>query len=160
MQKIQQQATIQSQRTIITPKLKPLEIQDLQTAIPVPFKLENQCLVLERSLRSWKFQDPIKVPVEQVRSIGDKQLVRYIIEAFASIRPKLIPFVIENKSLLRVARHFLYRCSGSPKSLYNYAESTSLYSRYLGHSPDMIINDVLVTDGNIPDPVKVLNHVG
>ncbi len=44
-------------------------------------------------------------------------------------------------------------------TLYTYCDSLSRYSRFLGHSPDMIINDVM-SGGNIPDAIKVRNHIG
>ncbi len=59
----------------------------------------------------------------------------------------------------KMVRHFLYRCSGSPKSLYNYAEGVSLYSRFLGQSPEMILSDAK-SGGNIADPLKMESHIG
>src|SRR3990170_2226834 len=160
MQPTQQIDTLKLEaRSQLRPKPRQLTLQDLESAVPVSFKVEEGYLILERSLRSWKFQEPIRVPVEQVLAVGDKQLVRYIIEACAPMRPRLIPFVLENKSLVRMARYFLYRCSGSPKSLYNYAEGVSLYSRFLEASPDRLIDDVKAGT-NLPDQVKVQNHIG
>jgi len=83
----------------------------------------------------------------------------YILSAFLSERPRLLPFVFDNESLIRLARHFLRRCSGSPHSLYGYTGTIHKYSAWLGHSPDLIIQDVKPT-GNIPDPLRVQNHVG
>ena len=142
-------------------KLKPkqLTLQDLQTAVPVPFRIEDGHMILEKSLRSWKFQQPVKVPLEQVLAVGDQHLLAYVIEGCAPMRPRLIPFVLENKTMLVMARYLLYSCSGSTKSLYNYAEGVSLYSRFLEASPDRIIHDVKAGT-NLPDQIRIQNHVG
>ena len=82
-----------------------------------------------------------------------------ILSALVSERPSLITFVFNNQSLIKLARHFLRHCSGSPNSLYSYVDSVSRYSRFLGHSPDTIIQDVKPAS-SIPDPLRVQNHSG
>ena len=43
-------------------------------------------------------------------------------------------------------------------SLYSYTDTVSRYARFVAHSPDTIIHDVKA-GGNIPDPLRVQNHV-
>lgn len=149
--------------TELHPQLKPkprqLTLQELQAAIPVPFKIQDGQLILERTLRSWKFQEPVKVSLEHVQAIGDPQLLSYIIEGCAQNRPRLIPFLLENKTMLAMARYLLHDCSGSTMSLYGYTEGVSLYSRFLDASPDRII-DHAKNGTNLADPVRVQNHIG
>ena len=77
-----------------------------------------------------------------VMAVGDQHLLAYVIEGCAPMRPRLIPFVLENKTLLVMARHLLYSCSESPRSLYTYTEAISLYSRFLQVSPDRIMGSL------------------
>ncbi len=135
--------------------LKPDDLTDM----PLPTKIEDGFLVLEKGYRGWRFKEPVRVPLEKVLAAGEKGLIAYILRAFSTERPRLIPFVFENQSLIKLARHFLRYCSGSSASLYAYVDDVSRYSRFLGHSPDMIINDVMM-GGNIPDLVKAQNHTG
>ncbi len=58
-----------------------------------------------------------------------------------------------------MARHFLRHCSGSLCSCYSYTSTVQRYSIWLGHSPDLIIQDCKPI-GNIPDPQRVQNHSG
>ncbi len=136
-----------------------LTLQDLEKAVQLPHRIEDGYLILERSLRSWKFQEPVRVPIQHALDVGDPNLLGYIISGLAPNRPRLIPFVLENKTLLVMARHLLYSCSESPRSLYTYTEAISLYSRFLQVSPDRIIDDVK-SGTNLPDKVKVENHIG
>lgn len=147
--------TTQTQMIIRT---RQLTVEDLKS-LPAPVKVEDGFLILEKSPRGWTLKEPVRVPLENILAVKEKGLIAYIIQAFASERPLLIPFVFENKSLIRLARHFLRHCSGSPHSLYSYTGTVHKYSAWLGHSPDVIIQDVK-PEGNIPDPVRVQNHVG
>jgi len=135
-----------------------LTAEDLQS-LPVTAKIQDGLLLVEKSPRGWTLKEPLKVPLERVLAAREKGLVAYILSAFISERPKLIPFVFENQSLIRLARHFLHHCSGSPMSLYGYTDTISRYSCFLGLGPDMIIQDVK-GGGNVPDPLRVQNHVG
>jgi len=128
-------------------------------SLSVPVKIEDGFLIVDRSVRGWRLRHPVKLRVEKVLAVGSKGLINYILSAFTSERPSLIPFVFENQSLIKLARHFLRHCSGSVHSVYSYVNTIQKYSKWLGHSPDMIIQDVK-PDGNIPDPQRVQNHVG
>src|SRR5713101_643450 len=136
------QATIVPHRnTGIAIRPRTLTLQDLQT-ISVPFEIKDGFLVLEKSLRGWPLRRPVRVALETVLEAREKGLVEYVLQAFGSERSTLIPWVFENQSLLKLARHFLRRFSGSPMTLYTYADTLSRYSRYLGHNPDVILQDV------------------
>jgi len=139
-------------------KPRQLTAEDLKT-LPIPFKIQDGSLILESSPKGWKLRQPVKLSLEKVLAAREKGLIAYILSAFLSERPGLLPFVFDNQSLIRLARHFLRHCSGSPSSLYSYVDSVSRYSRFLDYSPDMIIQD-LKPHGNIPDPLRVQNHVG
>jgi len=148
---------LQNAKAQLTIRPRRLTAEEL-AELPVPIKIQDGFMVLNKSPRGWTLKEPVKVPLENVQAVREKGLVAYILQAFASTRPRLIPLVFENQSLIRLARHLLRHCSGSPNSLYSYVDSISRYSRWLDHSPDMIIQDVKPS-GNIPDPLRVQNHV-
>lgn len=142
----------------LTIKPKGLTVEDLRS-LPIPAKIEDGFLILDRSPRGWTLKETVKVPLEKVLAAKERGLVAYILSAFISERPKLLSLVFENRSLIRMARHFLRHCSGSPMSMYSYTDTVSRYALFLGHSPDTIIQDVKA-GGNIPDPLRAQNHVG
>jgi len=145
-------------RTQLIIRPRQLAVEEL-VDLPVPTTIEEGHLVLRESLRGWRFKTPVRVPLQKVLDVREKGLIVYILRAFASERANLIPWVFENQSLVRLARHFLRHYSGSTQTFYTYVDSLSRYSRFLGHSPDFIIQDVKA-GGNIVDAVRVQSHIG
>src|SRR6266566_4840154 len=145
-------------RTQLIIRPRQLAVEEL-VDLPVPTTIEEGHLVLRESLRGWRFKTPVRVPLQKVLDAREKGLIVYILRAFASERANLIPWVFENQSLVRLARHFLRHYSGSTQTFYTYVDSLSRYSRFLGHSPDFIIQDVKA-GGNIVDAVRVQSHIG
>jgi hypothetical protein len=79
-----------------------------------------------------------------------------LIKGLATHQPILIPFVLENQSLVEMARYFLRDRSGSTKSLYTYTNTLRQYSRRMGYQPDQIIADVKIQ--GLPDPARLEKH--
>ncbi len=75
-----------------------------------------------------------------------------------SQRPRLIPWVLENKSLVEVANHLLRACSGSKMGLYGYLNTVSLYCRRLNTDPDSLIVDA--KPEALPNPARIEKHRG
>ncbi len=91
---------------------------------------------------------------------GNRKRTRQLHFPFLSKRkPSIIVYIFDNKSLLKLARHFLRHCSVSNKSCLQYSVGVKKYATWLGHSPDAIIQD-LKPIGAIPDPIMVQNHCG
>jgi site-specific recombinase XerD len=135
-----------------------LSIEELRT-IPIPMVIQGDSIIIEHGLRGSRLAKPVTVNFEKVLAAREKGLVAYILKAMLSERSALIPFVFENQSLIKMARHFLRHCSGSLHTCYTYTSTVQKYSKWLGYSPDMIIKDVK-PHGAIPDPVRVQNHTG
>jgi site-specific recombinase XerD len=139
-------------------KPRQLTAEDLKS-LKIPMKIEDGFVVLERSARGHPLKGPVKIAIEQVLNAAQKGLVTYVIQSLSRERPKLIPFAFQNKTVLKLAKYLLRYRTGSPHTLYLYVECISRYARWLDHSPDTIITDVKPV-GNIPDPLRVQNHVG
>jgi site-specific recombinase XerD len=139
-------------------KKRQLTIEELET-LQFPMKIQNGTLIIDKSPRGWKLQQPITLSLTKILAAKEKGLVAYIFNAFISERPKLISFVFDNQSIIKMARHFLRHCSGSLHSCCVYTASIQKYSAWLGYAPDLIIQDIKPI-GNVPDPARVQNHTG
>ncbi len=69
----------------------------------------------------------------------------------------MIPYIFEYESMLKMARHFLRHCSASHDSCVTYTSRVRKYAEWLGHNPDIIIQDIKPV-GAIPDPIKIQTH--
>jgi len=152
-------------QAITKPTIKPpivrkhrLTIEELKT-IDFPMKIQGDTLIIEQSPTGWKLQHPVTLSIDKVLAAREKGLIVYIFKAFASDRPALLPFVFDNKTIVKMIRHFLRHCSGSLRSACTYTVNVHKYSVWLGYSPDIIIGDIKPV-GNIPDPTRVQNHTG
>ena len=147
-------------KTIAPPIIRKryLTAEELKT-LPLPLKIQGDTITIEQSLKGWKLRQPVVLNLSKVLAAKEKGLITYILSAFLSERPALIPFVFDNHSLIKLARHFLRHCSGSLQTCCGYTANIKKYSTWLGYSPDLIINDIKPV-GNIPDPERTQNHTG
>ena len=102
-------------------KPKQLSLEDLPFLQPLG-RIENDMVILEHSLKGYRLKTPVAIPVDRILAIGQKGLVEYIISSLISQRPRLIPWVLENRSLVQLARYLLRSRSGSLMGFYVYAE--------------------------------------
>jgi site-specific recombinase XerD len=147
--------------TTIAPAItrnRQLSIEELKN-LNLPLIIQADTVIIERSINDWKLRQPIAIELKKILDTKEKGLVDYIIRSCLNERPSIIPFIFENQSMLKLARHFLRHCSGSQKSCLTYSVYTRKYANWLGYSPDLIIQDVK-PNGAIPDPLKVQNHSG
>lgn len=140
----------------LTLKPKMLTLEDL-TFLRDLGRVEESTFVLERSSKGYKLKTPTTVLLDKVLALGQRGLAEYIISSLLSQRPRLIPWVLENSSLVELARYLLRARSGSLMSFYVYTNTISQYSRYLNASPDSIIGD-LKPNGLQSDVAKVEKH--
>ena len=113
--------------------------------------------MLERSARG-TLKQPVKIPLRSIYEVSSKGLVKYVIASLSQERPKLIPYVLDNKSVLKLANYLLRYRTGSPKTLYLYADCIWRYTTRTGISPDQLISDII--DGNgLPKPHRIPYHV-
>jgi site-specific recombinase XerD len=120
--------------------------------------VEADMFLLERSPKGYKLKTPTKVPLQKILAVGQRGLVEYIVRSLASERPRLAPFILENQSLVEMARYFLRYRTGSPKTLYVNTDAISRYCQALQTSPDALISDVKTTEGLV-DMAKIPKHI-
>ena len=151
---IQRTATIAPAIT----RTRKLSMEKLKT-LKLPLIFQEDVIILERSLNGFKLRQPISIKLEKVLEAQEIGLVDYIIRSCLSYQPSNIPYIFENQSFVKVARHFFRHRSGSHQSCLMYTVKLRKYAVWLGYSPDMIIQDIKPV-GAIPDPLKVQNHSG
>ena len=139
-------------------RTRKLSLEQLQN-LKLPLIFQEDTITIERSLNGWKLRTPISIKLEKVLEAQEIGLVEYIIKSCLSYQPGIIPYIFENKSLVKVARHFFRHRSGSHTSCLMYTVKLRKYAIWLGHNPDTIIQDIKPI-GAIPDPIKVQNHSG
>src|SRR2546425_8553888 len=96
---------------------------------------------LQRSTNGFRLKTPVSYDLDKILAVDSKALAEYIVNSFISQRPSLIPWVLQQKTLIELARHFLRACSGSKMGLYGYTNTVSLYCRRLNTDPDSLIAD-------------------
>ncbi len=139
--------------------LKPrrLTFEDLSGILPLG-RVENDKFNLERSPKGYRLKTPTQIPLDRILAVGQRGLVEYIVRSLTSERPRLVPFVLENQSLIELARYFLRYRTGSAKTLYVNVDAIARYAQRLGISPDALISDVKTDDGLV-DMAKVPKHI-
>lgn len=135
-----------------------LTVEELKS-LNLPLIFQGNLVIIERSFNGTKLRMPIAIEQQKILAAKEKGLVDYIFRSCLSERPSVIPYIFDNESLLKLARHFLRHCSGSNKSCLQYSIYVRKYATWLGYSPDIIIKDAKPV-GAIPDPMKVQNHCG
>jgi site-specific recombinase XerD len=139
---------------IIQPKqLTRQDIKKLQIG-----KIQDDNLVLERSIRGFKLKTPVKIPLKDICKVSSTGLAKYVIASLSKARPKLAPFVFENKSLLKLANYLLRYRTGSLGTLYLYVDCIWHYTQRTGLSPDQLILDVK-DEYELPKPHRIPYHI-
>ena len=116
------------------------------------YQVENGFLILDRS-SNFKLKTPVKIPIQNVLKAKEKGVADYIISSLIKIRPKLIPYIFENESLIELARYLKRYRTGSPSTLYGYVGNIQRYCEWLNLTPDQLIKDL---NGNTK---KIQTHI-
>ena len=120
-------------------------------------EIENGIFRLKRNRSGRKLRTPVSFPVDRILDIGQSGLVEFIIGSLVLERPKLVPFVLENRSLIELGRYLLRYRSGSPNTFYLYAHLIEYFSKWMRRTPDEIVADVKDLN-DMPKPEKVQIH--
>ena len=146
-------------------KRKSLTLADLQEVLELG-RIGEGVFTLERSPKGYKLKTPTQIPMERILAVGQRGLAKYVVFSLSAERPRLIPFVLENQTLIELARYLLRYRTGSPKTLYVNIDCIARYCHRIEKSPDELIFDLkdengLVRPERIPRHVKALDdYVG
>lgn len=68
---------------------------------------------------------------------------QYITESFTGKMPTLIPFALQNKSVIKLASYLLKHTTGSKHTLYQYVFGIYRFSKWINKQPDSITKEVI-----------------
>ena len=146
---------LQSSQLIIKPKQ--LTKQDI-TELNQFGKIQDNEFILEKSARDYKLKNPVKIPLENIYSAQSKGLIKYVIASLSRERPKLVPYVFESKSILKLANYLLRYRTGSPTTLYLYVDCIWRYTNRAALSPDHLISDI-IDENRLPKQHRIPYHI-
>ena len=118
--------------------------------------ISNDLVHFGRSAKKYRLKTPVSVEIPKLLNLGHVDLVRYAL-SLLSTKPRLLPFVLNNHSLVETATYLLRLHSQSPMSLYAYTNAVWQYCERIARSPDEIILDVKGEAG-LPDPKRIEEH--
>lgn len=105
-----------------------------------------------------KFTTPVQVTIPEPRNPATKDLYDFILTSLSSGLPSLIPFAFQNQSVINMIKCLKRYRSGSPSSAAMYTWIVHRYSRWLGKTPDELVNECKDNDGNA-DQKMLTKHV-
>jgi integrase len=87
-----------------------------------------------------KEQYTVNIDLPEPASIVEKRLQDYIIKSILLYRSiRFLPFVFDNKSMIEMAKHFLFHRIGSLHTFYSYTRAMHKFCKWIGKQPDSII---------------------
>lgn len=82
--------------------------------------------------------------VSEILPPRERKARQYIIRSFKGKMSSLIPFSLENESIIRLASYLLKYTTGSKYTLYQYVFGVLRFSRWIKKKPDTMVRDVLL----------------
>jgi len=102
--------------------------------------------------------DKLQGLVVQTAAPRERAARQFIVESFKVKMPSLIPFSMENESVLNIASYLLkYTKCKSGATLYQYVFGVHRFCRWIGKSPDEVIREVLFKEKEVGEYVKVID---
>jgi site-specific recombinase XerD len=146
---------LQSNQLIIKPRQ--LTKQDI-TELGQFGKIQDNDFILEKSGRGYTLKNPVRIPLDDIYEVSSKGLIKYVIASLSQERPKLVPYVFQNQSILKLANYLLRYRTGSPKTLYLYVDCIWRYTNRANLSPDYLISDVK-DENRLPKQHRIPYHI-
>jgi integrase len=93
--------------------------------------------------------------------LREKKAREYIVRSFTGKMPSLIPFALQNESILKLASYLLKYTTGSKHTLYQYVFGVHRFCKWLGKHPDNMIRDALTNKSLVDQYVlKIDDFIG
>ena len=85
-----------------------------------------------------QFRGIVEIEIEKPRRKLEWVLIDYVITSLMRATP-LIPFVLKNRSIMKLAEYLFRYRSKSFRSLRNYVSTVKAFSEWIGKNPDQLI---------------------
>lgn len=123
-----------------------------QTIADSKNNIELQGLVtVDRSPSGRKLKKPLTVEIKADRSIGEKAVTKYVIDAFCCKMPELISFTLDSHAVLKLATYLYRHTMGSRHTLYQYVYGAYRFFKWINENPDILLEKCSVNDQAIHD---------
>src|SRR5207245_3031729 len=109
---VQATTTLQTTEELLLPK-KQLTLEQILFLLELG-TIENGVLVIERGFKGYRLKTPVQVAVDRILAVGEVGLCEYIFRSLIPTRPRLISWVLQNKSLIELAS-YLFRAKSKSK---------------------------------------------
>ncbi len=119
--------------------------------------IEGENFRIQTSSRGYKLRTSVTVSLAKILALRERGLADYILNGLSTERPRLIPIVIDNNTMIELARNLLRKYSASPLSLYAYCNDVVLYCKRLENKPDDIMADAKTNRRRIEQHRKFLD---
>ena len=140
---------------------------DKLEVVPVEFPVEwndvkefreTGCIVsIQPPKKSRQGKKPVNIRLDPPIRKGDLSLLNYVCDALITEQSYLIPFVWNNESVRKLARHYHIHRTSSLNTIRNASFFIKNFSEFVGLNPDEIISSLFDGEGNlIPKAVKKL----
>jgi len=125
--------------------------------LPQISRVEGSNLIVWRNFGNYSLKSGgVKVPIKDVLEVGNAALVEYIFRSLIPQMPKLLPWALSDKSVVKLADYLLRFKSGSPATFYLYASLIQYFSKWSGNPPSRIIADAV--NGGTTNFKKLQEH--
>jgi hypothetical protein len=111
-------------------RTRKLSIEELKN-LKLPLIFQGDKVVIKRSLRDHKLRQPLVMELNKILEVGEIGLVDFIIKSCLNERPSIVAYIFENKSLIKLSRHFLRYLSASNRSCMLYSVYVKKYATWL-----------------------------
>ena len=81
---------------------------------------------------------------EESESPRERACRQYVEESFKRKKASLIPFALENESVMKIAKYLLNYTTGSNATLYQYVFGVNRFCKWLKKNPDDIIREIVL----------------
>jgi integrase len=92
-----------------------------------------------KSKQGIKLKTPVSVNIPETQNETEKKLQEYIIQACINKMPRLLPFVLENNSMMEFAERFFLHSSGKQETFKEYTRKIFTFCKWANNTPDKII---------------------
>ncbi len=119
---------------------------------------ETGCILsIQPPSTSKKGKKPVNVRLDPPIRKGDLSLLNYICNALITKQSYMIPFIWNNRSVRKLARHYHIHRTSSLNTIRTASFFINSFSEFIGLNPDEIIASLFDAEGNlIPKAVKKL----
>jgi integrase len=127
----------------------PLDYDELK-----PYLANGCVLFVDKNHRGGRLKEPVQVKIPAGTSLGDLDIVSFCIDALTRKRARSIPFVVQSKSMMELAKHLRRHRTSSAQTMITYATQMQEFCEWVGSDPDRLVSSCYLLD-EAQDPKRI-----